>query len=228
MLLVAVFISLQTVSQFIETGRYKKIILVGSDKMSSITDYSNRTTCPLFGDAAVALMLEPVKEDVGIIDHIFHVDGSGRHYLYMKGGGSQRPSSHETVDTGEHYVFSRKVKLFLKLLFPKWLIGCRMMEKHNITPDDLHGLVPHQAKYAYYRSNCPEMGLPKEKVMINIEKYGNTTAATIPLCLWDWEKQLKKGDNIIMAAFGGGYTWGSLYLKWAYDLNMCCLLCPDP
>ncbi len=209
--------SLQTASQFIETGRYKKVILVGSDKMSSITDYTDRTTCPLFGDAAVALLLEPSLEDVGIIDHIFHVDGSGRHHLYMKGGGSQRPANHETVDNREHFIFQEGQTVFKAAVSKMADVAAEMMEKHNISADDIAWLVPHQANLRIIEATARRMGLSKDKVMINIEKYGNTTAATIPLCLWDWEKELKKGDNIIMAAFGGGYTWGSLYLKWAYD-----------
>jgi 3-oxoacyl-[acyl-carrier-protein] synthase-3 len=209
--------SLQTASQFIETGRYKKVILVGTDKMSSITDYSDRTTCPLFGDAAVALMLEPTTEDVGIVDHIFHVDGSGRHHLYMKAGGSQRPASHETIDCKEHYIFQEGQTVFKAAVSRMADVAAEMMEKHNISSDDIAWLVPHQANLRIIEATARRMGLSKEKVMINIEKYGNTTAATIPLCLWDWEKQLKKGDKIIMAAFGGGYTWGSLYLKWAYN-----------
>ena len=209
--------ALQTVSQFIETGRYKKIILVASDKMSSITDYSNRTTCPLFGDAAVALLLEPSKEDHGIIDHIFHLDGSGRHHLYMKAGGSQRPSSHETIDAGEHFIFQEGQTVFKAAVSKMADVAAEMMEKHNISPEELAWLVPHQANLRIIEATARRMGLTKEKVMINIEKYGNTTAATIPLCLWDWEKDLKKGDKIILAAFGGGFTWGSMYLTWAYN-----------
>lgn len=208
--------SLQTASQFIETGRYKKVVLVASDKMSSITNYCDRTTCPLFGDAAVALMLEPTTEDVGIMDHIFQIDGSGRHHLYLKAGGSQRPASHETVDAGEHSLYQEGQTVFKVAVSKMADVAVEMMEKHNITPDDLAWLVPHQANMRIIEATARRMGLSKEKVMINIERYGNTTAATIPLCLWEWEKDLKKGDKIILAAFGGGFTWGSMYLKWAY------------
>lgn len=208
--------SLQTASQFIETGRYKKVILVAGDKMSSITDYSDRTTCPLFGDASTAILLEPTTEDVGIMDHIFHIDGSGRHHLYLKAGGSQRPASHQTVDDGEHFLYQEGQTVFKVAVSKMADVAVEMMEKHSITPDDLAWLVPHQANMRIIEATARRMGLSKEKVMINIERYGNTTAATIPLCLWDWEKELKKGDKIILAAFGGGFTWGSLYLKWAY------------
>jgi 3-oxoacyl-[acyl-carrier-protein] synthase-3 len=208
--------TLQTASQFIETGRYKKVVLVASDKMSSITNYSDRTTCPLFGDAAVALMLEPTTEDVGVMDHIFRIDGSGRHHLYLKAGGSQRPASHETIDAGEHFLYQEGQTVFKVAVSKMADVAVEMMEKHNITPDDLAWLVPHQANMRIIEATARRMGLSKEKVMINIERYGNTTAATIPLCLWDWEKELKKGDKIILAAFGGGFTWGSMYLKWAY------------
>jgi len=208
--------ALQTASQFIETGKYKKVLLVASDKMSSITDYSDRTTCPLFGDAAVALLLEPTSEDIGIMDHIFRIDGSGRHHLYLKAGGSQTPSSHETIDAGEHYLHQEGQTVFKVAVSKMADVAVEMMEKHNITPEDLAWLVPHQANMRIIEATARRMGLNKEKVMINIERYGNTTAATIPLCLWDWEKELKKGDKIILAAFGGGFTWGSLYLKWAY------------
>jgi 3-oxoacyl-[acyl-carrier-protein] synthase-3 len=208
--------TLQTASQFIETGKYKKVVLVASDKMSSITNYSDRTTCPLFGDAAVALMLEPTLEDVGIMDHIFQIDGSGRHHLYLKAGGSQRPSSHETVDAGEHFLYQEGQTVFKVAVSKMADVAVEMMEKHNITPEDLSWLVPHQANMRIIEATARRMGLSKEKVMINIERYGNTTAATIPLCLWDWEKELKKGDKLILAAFGGGFTWGSMYLKWAY------------
>ncbi len=211
--------ALQTAASYVESGRYKKVILVGADKMSSITDYSDRTTCPLFGDAAVALMLEPSKEEnIGIIDHIFRIDGSGRHHLYMKAGGSQRPASHETIDAGEHFIYQEGQTVFKAAVSKMADVAAEMMEKHNIAPDELAWLVPHQANLRIIEATARRMGLSSEKVMINIEKYGNTTDATIPLCLWDWEKELKKGDKIILAAFGGGYTWGSMYLTWAYNI----------
>jgi 3-oxoacyl-[acyl-carrier-protein] synthase III len=208
---------LQTASQFIESGRYKKVIVVAADKMSSITNYSDRTTCPLFGDAAVAVLLEPSAEDLGVIDHIFQVDGSGRNHLYLKAGGSMKPASHETVDAGEHFLYQEGQVVFKAAVSKMADVAVAIMEKHNITPDDIAWLVPHQANMRIIEATARRMGLPKEKVMLNIEKYGNTTAATIPLCLWEWEKQLKKGDKLILAAFGGGFTWGSLYLKWAYN-----------
>lgn len=209
--------TLQTASQFIETGKYKKVLLVATDKMSSITNYADRTTCPLFGDAAVALLLEPSTEDVGIVDHIFQMDGTGRHYLYMKAGGSFKPASHETVDSGEHFIHQEGQTVFKFAVSKMADVAVEIMEKHNISPDELAWLIPHQANLRIIEATARRMGLSKEKVMINIEKYGNTTAATIPLCMWDWEKQLKKGDKIILAAFGGGFTWGSMYLKWAYN-----------
>ena len=209
--------ALQTASQFIETGRYKKVLLIAGDKMSSITNYTDRTTCPLFGDAAVAVLLEPDTEDNGVIDHIFQIDGSGRHNLYIKAGGSYRPSSHETIENSEHFLYQEGQTVFKIAVSKMADVAVEMMEKHNITPDDLAWLVPHQANMRIIEATARRMGLSKEKVMINIERYGNTTAATIPLCLWDWEKELKKGDKIILAAFGGGFTWGSLYLKWAYN-----------
>lgn len=209
--------TLQTATQFIETGRYKKVLLVASDKMSSITNYADRTTCPLFGDAAVAILLEPTMEDVGIMDHIFQCDGSGRHLLYLKAGGSLRPASHETVDAGEHFLHQDGQTVFKVAVSKMADVAVEMMEKHNITPEDLAWLVPHQANMRIIEATARRMGLAREKVMINIERYGNTTAATIPLCLWDWEKELKKGDKLILAAFGGGFTWGSVYVKWAYN-----------
>jgi 3-oxoacyl-[acyl-carrier-protein] synthase III len=208
--------TLQTASQFIETGKYKKVLLVATEKMSGITDYSDRQTCPLFGDAAVALLLEPTTEDVGIVDHLFQIDGAGRHHLYLKAGGSQKPASHETIDAGEHFIYQDGQTVFKAAVSKMADIAVEMMEKHNITPDELSWLVPHQANMRIIEATARRMGLSKEKVMINIERYGNTTSATIPLCLWEWEKDLKKGDKLILAAFGGGFTWGSLYLKWAY------------
>jgi 3-oxoacyl-[acyl-carrier-protein] synthase-3 len=209
--------TLQVASQFIETGRYKKILYVAADKMSAITNYTDRSTCPLFGDAAVALLLEPSTEDVGVVDHIFQCDGSGRHHLYLRAGGSLKPASHETVEAGEHYMYQDGQTVFKVAVSRMADVAVEMMEKHNISPDDLAWLVPHQANMRIIEAVGRRMGLTKDKVMINIERYGNTTSATIPLCLWEWEKQLKKGDKLILAAFGGGYTWGSLYMKWGYN-----------
>ena len=187
--------------------------------MSSITDYSDRTTCPLFGDAAAAVMVEQVEEGLGVRDAILQVDGGGVKNLHMKAGGSLRPPSHETIDAKEHFVFQEGQAVFKVAVSKMADVSVEIMEKNGLAADDLAWLVPHQANMRIIEAVGRRMGIPKEKIMINIEKYGNTTAATIPLCLWEWESQLKKGDNIILAAFGGGFTWGSLYLKWAYDGN---------
>jgi 3-oxoacyl-[acyl-carrier-protein] synthase-3 len=185
--------------------------------MSSITDYSDRTTCPLFGDAAGAVLLEPTTEEFGIMDHIFHADGSGRKYLHMKAGGSVRPASHETVDAKEHYVYQEGQSVFKFAVSNMADVAAEIMERNNLKPEDIAWLVPHQANLRIIDATGRRMGLPPEKVMINIENYGNTTAATIPLCIWEYEKKIKKGDILILAAFGGGFTWGSVYIKWAYD-----------
>ena len=212
------FLFALTVGQkFIESGTHKKVIIVGADKMSAITDYTDRAVCPLFRDAAAAVMLEPTTEDVGMIDSIFRTNGAGRHHLYMKAGGSQRPASHETVDNKEHYIYQDGQTVFKWAVSKMADISAEMMEKHDLKPEDLAWLVPHQANMRIIDAVANRMGLEKEKVMINIERYGNTTSATIPLCLWEWESKLHKGDNIILAAFGGGFTWGSTLLKWAYD-----------
>ncbi len=208
---------LESASNFIESGRYKKIILVGADMMSAITDYTDRTTCPLFGDGASAVLLEPTLEEYGVIDHIFGVDGSGAKYLHMKAGGSLRPPSHETIDNKEHFVFQEGQAVFKVAVSKMADVSVEIMQKHNLKSEDIAWFVPHQANMRIIDAVARRMGIEKDKVMINIERFGNTTAATIPLCLWEWENQLKKGDNIILSAFGGGFTWGSIYLKWAYD-----------
>jgi 3-oxoacyl-[acyl-carrier-protein] synthase-3 len=187
--------------------------------MSAITDYTDRTTCPLFGDGAGAVLLEPVEEGLGIRDAILQVDGDGVKNLHMKAGGSLRPPTHETVDAREHFVFQEGQAVFKVAVSKMADVSVEIMKKHGLTPETLSWLVPHQANMRIIEAVARRMGIPKEKVMINIEKYGNTTAATIPLCIWEWESQLKKGDNLILAAFGGGFTWGSLYLKWVYDGN---------
>ena len=203
-------------SKFIETGSAKKVICVGADKMSAITDYQDRTTCPLFGDGAGAVLLEADPE-YGIIDHILGGDPSGRKFLYQKAGGSVRPASHETVDAREHYVFQEGQAVYKVAVSKMADVSVEMMEKYGISSDELTWLVPHQANLRIIEAVARRMGIRREQVMINIQKYGNTTNATIPLCLWDYESQLKKGDKIILSAFGGGYTWGALYLTWAYD-----------
>jgi 3-oxoacyl-[acyl-carrier-protein] synthase-3 len=209
--------ALQTAAAYIETGRFKKVIVVGADKMSSITDYTDRTTCPLFGDAAGAVLLEPGTGDYGLIDYIFHVDGSGRKFLHMKAGGSVKPASHETVDAREHFVYQEGQSVFKFAVVNMADVAAEIMERNNLKSEDIAWLVPHQANLRIIDATGRRMGLPPEKVMVNIENYGNTTAATIPLCLWEYEKKLKKGDKLVLAAFGGGFTWGSLYLRWAYD-----------
>ncbi|MGC9354973.1 MAG: beta-ketoacyl-ACP synthase III [Mariniphaga sp.] len=211
--------ALATATQFIESGRYHKVIVVGADKMSAITNYKDRTTCPLFGDAAAAVLLEPTIEDVGVMDYIHHVDGLGRHHLHMKAGGSLRPASCETVENDEHFVYQEGQTVFKYAVTGMADVAVEIMERHQLKPDDVAWLVPHQANMRIIEATAHRMGLSREKVMVNIQKYGNTTAATIPLCLWDYEKQLKKGDNVILAAFGAGFTWGSVYLKWAYNSN---------
>lgn len=209
--------ALITASQFVESGRYKKVIVVGADMMSAITNYKDRTTCTLFGDAGTAVLLEPSKDENGIIDHIHHVDGLGRSHLHMKAGGSLRPASYDTVANDEHFIYQEGQTVFKYAVSKMADVSVEMMEKHGLTSENLAWLVPHQANMRIIDATARRMGLHPSKVMINIQKYGNTTAATIPLCLFDYESQLKKGDNIILSAFGAGFTWGSVYLKWAYD-----------
>lgn len=209
--------ALTTGASFIESGRYKKVIVVGADKMSSIVDYSDRTTCILFGDGAGAVLLEPSKDENGILDSLLKSDGIGKQYLHMKAGGSLKPASMDTVLAKEHYIYQEGQAVFKFAVKGMADVSYELMQRNNLTADDIAWLVPHQANLRIIDATANRMGLPKEKVMINIQKYGNTTAATIPLCLWDWEKQLKKGDNIILAAFGGGFTWGATWVKWAYD-----------
>ena len=208
---------LVTGSQFIETGKYKKVIVVGADKMSSIIDYQDRKTCIIFGDGAAAVMLEPSVDETGIYDSILRTDGSGLPYLHLKAGGSRRPASIETLENREHYVFQEGATVFKFAVTNMSGVAAEIMERNSLTADDVNYLVPHQANKRIIDATAERMGVGSDKVLVNIEKYGNTTAATIPLVLWDFEKQLKKGDNIIMAAFGGGFTWGACYLKWAYN-----------
>ena len=209
--------ALATGSQFIETGKYKKVIVVGVDKMTSIVDYKDRTTCVIFGDGAGAVLLEPNTEGLGVMDFILHSDGSGREFLVQPAGGSLNPASIETVENRMHYVKQEGQSVFKFAVTNMADVSAEIMEKNNLTSDDVQWLVPHQANLRIIDATANRMGLSKEKVMINIEKYGNTTAGTLPLCLWDYEKQLKKGDTLILSAFGGGFTWGAIYLKWAYN-----------
>jgi 3-oxoacyl-[acyl-carrier-protein] synthase III len=209
--------SLATGSQFIQTGAYKKVVVVGSDKMSSIIDYTDRTTCVIFGDGAGAVLLEPTTEDVGIKDFILRADGSGCHHLHMKAGGSLMPPSHQTVDQRLHYVYQEGQAVFKHAVYNMAEVSAEIMEKNGLRSEDVAWLVPHQANKRIIDATANRMGIGPEKVMMNIEKYGNTTAGTIPLLLWDYEKSLRKGDNLIISAFGGGFTWGAVWVKWAYD-----------
>ncbi|MFT5668484.1 MAG: 3-oxoacyl-[acyl-carrier-protein] synthase-3 [Vicingaceae bacterium] len=206
-----------TASKYIEAGGYKKVVVVGADKMSSIVDYEDRETCIIFGDGCGAVLLEPTEDDFGIIDTIMKSDGSGRVHLHQKAGGSVKPSSHATVDAKEHFVYQEGKAVFKFAVTNMADVSAEIMEKNNLGSDDIRFLVPHQANKRIIDATARRMGVGSEKVMLNIEKYGNTTSGTIPLCLWEWEKQLKKGDNLILSAFGGGFTWGAIYLKWAYD-----------
>ena len=207
---------LSTASQFIESGKHKKVLVVGGDKMSSIINYEDRTTCIIFGDGCGAVLLEPNDEGNGVIDAILRSDGAGRQYLHQKAGGSARPASHETIDNHEHFVHQEGQAVFKFAVTNMANVAADIMERNSLTADDVTWLVPHQANKRIIDATASRMGVGAEKVMINIERYGNTTNGTIPLCLWEWESKLKKGDTLILAAFGGGFTWGSVYLKWAY------------
>ncbi|MCX7744154.1 MAG: ketoacyl-ACP synthase III [Flavobacteriales bacterium] len=209
--------SLVTASKFIESGTYKKVIVVGADKMSSIIDYTDRATCIIFGDGAGAVLLEPNSEGYGIMDEILKSDGSGAQYLHQKAGGSRRPASHDTVDRREHYVYQEGQAVFKFAVTNMADVSAEVMERNHLKPEDIAWLVPHQANKRIIEATAQRMQLPEEKVMLNIHKYGNTTSGTIPLCLWEYESQLKRGDNLILSAFGGGFTWGAVYVKWAYD-----------
>lgn len=202
-------------SQFIETGKYQKVIVVGADKMSAIVDYTDRTTCVLFGDGAGAVLLEPNTEGNGIYDSIIRSDGSGQNHLVQKAGGSRYPPTHNTIDKRWHYVYQDGPSVFKFAVKNMADVSAEIMERNHLTGNDIAWLVPHQANKRIIEATANRMGLSMERVMLNIHKYGNTTAATIPLCLFDYESQLKKGDNLILAAFGGGFTWGAAYLKWA-------------
>lgn len=209
--------SLATGAQFIQTGTYKKVVVVGTDKMSSIIDYTDRATCVIFGDGAGAVLLEPTTEDVGVKDFILRSDGAGCTHLHMKAGGSLMPPSHETVDKRLHYVYQEGQAVFKHAVYNMAEVSAEIMEKNKLTSNDIAWLVAHQANKRIIDATANRMGVGPEKVMMNIEKYGNTTAGTLPLLLWDYEKQLRKGDNLIFSAFGGGFTWGAIWVKWAYD-----------
>ena len=208
---------LSTASKFVQSGQYKKVVLVGADKMSAIVDYTDRSVCPIFGDGAGAVLLEPTTEDYGVIDEMLHVDGAGRKHLHQKAGGSVKPSSHETVEAREHFIYQEGQPVFKAAVKGMADVSVDMMKKHNLTSDDIAWLVPHQANMRIISATAKRMELPPEKVMINIQKYGNTTDGTLPLLLWEWEDKLKKGDKLILSTFGAGFTWGAIYLKWAYN-----------
>lgn len=209
--------ALTTGTKFIESGTHKKVVIVGADKMSSIVDYTDRTTCVIFGDGAGAVLLEPTEDDFGVMDSVLRSDGSGEAHLHMKAGGSRKPSSHETIDAREHFVFQEGTAVFKFAVTNMADVAAEIMDRNNLTADDVAYLVPHQANKRIIDATAKRMGVDDSKVMLNIMNYGNTTAGTLPLCLWDYESKLKKGDNIVLAAFGGGFTWGATYVKWAYD-----------
>ncbi len=210
---------LATGSQFIETGRYKKVIVIGMDKMSSIINYEDRTTCVIFGDGGGGVLLEPNEDGYGVMDFVLRSDGSGRNYLFQHSGGSLEPPSYDTNDKSGHFVHQEGKAVFKFAVTNMADVSAEIMQRNNLTGDDVDWLVPHQANLRIIDATADRMGLSKEKVMINIERFGNTTAGTIPLCLWEWEDKLKKGDNVVISAFGGGFTWGSIYVKWAYNQN---------
>ncbi len=207
---------LATGSQFIEAGKHQKVIVVGGDKMSSIINYKDRTSCIIFGDGCGAVLLEPNTDGYGVMDSILKSDGSGAPYLHQKAGGSLRPASHETVDNDEHFLYQEGQAVFKFAVTNMADVAADIMDRNDLGADDVAWLVPHQANKRIIDATSSRTGIDPAKVMINIERYGNTTNGTIPLCLWEWESKLKKGDNVILAAFGGGFTWGSIYLKWAY------------
>lgn len=206
--------SLTTGASLIESGRYKKVIVAGADKMSAIVDYSDRTTCIIFGDGAGAVLLEPNTEGYGVLDSILKSDGSGGHHLHMKAGGSLKPASIESVTNKEHFIYQEGQAVFKHAVRDMADVSFELIQRNNLGADDIAWLVPHQANKRIIDATANRMGLPAEKVMLNIQKYGNTTAGTIPLCLWDWEDKLKKGDYLVLAAFGGGFTWGATLIRW--------------
>ena len=208
---------MSTAARYIESGRYKKVLLIGADKMSSIVDYTDRTTCIIFGDGAGAVLFEPNLEGLGLQDEILCSDGVGRDSLKIDAGGSILPPSNQTIADKQHYVHQDGKTVFKFAVSKMADVSEKIMQRNNLTGDDVSWLVPHQANKRIIDATSRRMNLPQDKVMLNIHRYGNTTSATLPLCLFDYENQLKKGDNIVFAAFGGGFTWGSIYVKWAYD-----------
>ena len=210
--------ALNTGASYIQSGMYKKVIIIGGDKMSSILDYTDRTTCIIFGDGAGCVLLEPTTEEVGVMDAILKSDGTGESYLHMKAGGSRMPASYNSVDSRQHFVYQEGAAVFKFAVTNMADVSAEVAERNNLTKENIQWLVPHQANKRIIDATANRVGISEDKVMMNIERYGNTTAGTIPLLLWDYEKKLKKGDNLILAAFGGGFTWGAVYVKWAYNL----------
>lgn len=206
-----------TASKFVESGTHKKVIVVGNDKMSSITDYTDRSTCPIFGDGAAAILMEPCGDGYGLIDSKMQVDGAGRVHLYQVAGGSCYPATQETVAKRQHYIYQEGQPVFKAAVTHMADVAVEVMERNGLSGETLQWLVPHQANLRIIEATGKRMGLSPEKVMVNIEHFGNTTSGTLPLCLWEYEKKLRRGDNLIFATFGAGYTWGAAYLKWAYD-----------
>jgi 3-oxoacyl-[acyl-carrier-protein] synthase-3 len=210
--------TLATIAPFIETGKAKKVIIVTGERMSCITNYQDRTTCPLFGDAAVAMLVEPSEDgSLGLFDSILHVDGVGRQFLFQKAGGSLYPPTEETVRAREHYIYQDGQVVFKYAVSRMADVSAEIMEKHNLTAKDVAYLIPHQANLRIIDATGKRMGLSKEKILVNIEKFGNTAGTSIPLVLWEFEKRFRKGDTLILSAFGAGFTWGALYYKWGYD-----------
>jgi 3-oxoacyl-[acyl-carrier-protein] synthase-3 len=210
---------LATGASYIQSGMYKKVVVIGGDKMSAILDYTDRTTCIIFGDGAGCVLLEPTTEDVGVIDNLMRSDGAGEAYLHMKAGGSRNPATLDTVAKRQHYVYQEGSSVYKFAVTNMAEVAAQVAERNNLTPESITWLVPHQANKRIIDATANRVGISEDKVMMNIQRYGNTTGGTIPLLLWDYEKQLKKGDNLIIAAFGGGFTWGAIYVKWAYDGN---------
>lgn len=208
---------MSTAAKYIESGRYKKVLLIGADKMSSIVDYTDRTTCIIFGDGAGAVLFEPNLEGLGVQDEILRSDGAGRPSLKIDAGGSILPPSNQTIADKQHFVHQDGKTVFKFAVSKMADVSEKIMQRNNLKGEDVNWLVPHQANKRIIDATSSRMNLPQDKVMLNIHRYGNTTSATLPLCLFDYENQLKKGDNIVFAAFGGGFTWGSMYVKWAYD-----------
>jgi 3-oxoacyl-[acyl-carrier-protein] synthase III len=209
--------ALTTGASLIQSGMYKKVVVIGGDKMSAILDYTDRKTCIIFGDGAGCVLLEPTTEEVGVMDSILRSDGAGESYLHMKAGGSRIPASHETVDQRLHFVYQEGAAVFKFAVTNMAEVSAQIAERNNLKPEEIDWLVPHQANKRIIDATSSRVGISDDKVMMNIERYGNTTGGTIPLLLWDYEKKLKKGDNLIIAAFGGGFTWGAVYVKWAYN-----------